>query len=118
MSTAAERAKEKAARLGGASRAAVERAHVPPPPYEELASVSTPPRPAPRAARTKPVRMTLDLAPALHAQFDDWTVDTFRELGLFPINRADVLRVLVRQLLDDPGTQERVKEALLQEGRR
>jgi hypothetical protein len=71
-----------------------------------------------RAARTKPVRMTLDLAPALHAEFDDWTTGTFRQLGLGRINRADVLRVLVRQLLNDPEMQERVKKALRREGER
>lgn len=122
MSSAADRAREKAGRIG--SRPA---RPVPPPPYSSMPPVDvTPDQPAPderpasrpaspdnsRAARTKPVRMTLDLAPALHAEFDDWTTRTFRELGLARINRADVLRVLVRQLLNDPETAERVRDAL------
>jgi hypothetical protein len=120
MSSATDRAREKAARLGSSPRPAAttnrgERPPLPPPPYgEKLPAVVAPSR----AARTKPVRMTLDLAPALHAEFDDWTTATFRELGLGRINRADVLRLLVRQLLDDPGMQERVAEALRQDTRR
>jgi hypothetical protein len=121
MSSAADRAREKAARLGMGSvpRPAAttnrgERPPLPPPPYSQPPAVVAPSR----AARSKPVRMTLDLAPALHAEFDDWTTGTFRELGLGRINRADVLRALVRQLLDDPETQQRVKEALRQDTRR
>jgi len=56
--------------------------------------------------------MTLDLAPALHAEVDGWVTSTFRQLGLGRINRADVLRVLVRQLLEDEAVQARVVEAL------
>ncbi len=118
MSSAADRAREKAGRLGARPARPA-----PPPPYSSMPSVDATPdqsaadvRPASsdnsRAARTKPVRMTLDLAPALHAEFDDWTTRTFRKLGLARINRADVLRVLVRQLLSDPATAERVREAL------
>ncbi len=113
MSSAADRAREKASRLAAGSRQrATEPATAEAVPEERSAPA------APRAARVKPVRMTLDLAPALHADFDDWTTRITRQLGQGRVVRADVLRVLVRQLLEDEALQERVVQALLQETRR
>jgi hypothetical protein len=121
MSSAADKLRAKAARLSGAASPPAQ----PEPPNPAAGSYPPPPpqrqdpTPAPRPAgrsgkvtRMKPVRMTLDLAPVLHADFEDWTTRTSRELGRGRVVRADVLRVLVRQLLDDEETQERVKEAL------
>ncbi len=157
MSSAADKAREKASRLGmGRLRPPASPAETPAPstpavgeypprppvrPVADLAQQQAvdvkPPQPEPEAAppmrkappppqprerakssRTKPVRtvrMTLDLAPALHADFQDWTTQVSRQLGRGRLARADVLRVLVRELLGDKATQQRVIEALRRE---
>jgi hypothetical protein len=119
MSSAADRAREKATRLAAATRQRPEEAAAEATPAVAAADAYPPPPPRngsqttlPRASRVKPVRMTLDMAPVLHADLEDWTTKVSRQLGRGRVVRADVLRVLVRQLLDDPETQERVKEAL------
>ncbi len=141
MSSAADRLRQKAGRLAPPSRQQVPespagepvsvRSYPPVPPSVPKVS-STPeeatPQPAgapvkpatrsssSRAARVKPVRMTLDLAPALHAEFEDWTTKTSRQAGRGRVVRADVLRVLVRELLKDEELQARVTDALNTEG--
>ncbi len=112
MSSASDRAREKASRLAAGSRQ-----RPPEPATAEDVPEERPVPTAPRAARVKPVRMTLDLAPALHADFDDWTTRITRQLGRGRVVRADVLRVLVRQLLEDEAVQRRVIEALEREAR-
>jgi hypothetical protein len=112
MSSAADRAREKASRIAAGSQQ-----RVPDPVTPKIVPEERPVPAVPRAARVKPVRMTLDLAPALHADFDDWTTRVTRQLGRGRVVRADVLRVLVRQLLEDEALQQRVVAALQREGR-
>lgn len=65
------------------------------------------------AAETpKPVRVSLDLAPALYDDFGDWCKRSARELGRGRVKNVDVLRSLVRELLDDPDLQGRVRDRL------
>lgn len=60
----------------------------------------TPPAGA-TAIRTKPIRITIDLTPALHEEIKDWTRSTAATLGR-DVSLADVMRTLTRQLLTDP----------------
>ncbi len=106
MSTASERARAKAARLAAtppADEPAVEafevlkegtrygvRADVPPP------------------VSTKPIRISLDLAPALFDQLTEWRTRAARQLGRGRVTNADALRVLVRALLSDEELTARV----------
>lgn len=61
------------------------------------------PAPSPeRVARTKPVRISLDLAPQLYRDLTDWNGHTADALGRSRITHADTLRALVRRLLNDP----------------
>lgn len=59
------------------------------------------PRQAPRAARQRPVRFTLDLVPDMHAYLTDVALaaDT---------DKSDVMRELLRQMRADPQLAERV----------
>jgi hypothetical protein len=129
MSSAADKLRAKAARLSGTSSAAAQPeppnpapGSYPPPPQRQQDPTPAPcpaepaRKPSGKVTRMKPVRMTLDLAPALHADFEDWTTRTSRELGRGRVVRADVLRVLVRQLLEDEDIQGRVKDVLRREG--
>jgi len=63
---------------------------------------SIPQAPRPRAERQRPVRITVDLVPELHAFLKDWA----QERG---IAEADVVRQLVRELRDDPAVRARVE---------
>jgi hypothetical protein len=55
-----------------------------------------------RVARTKPVRISLDLAPQLYRDLTEWNGQTADALGRSRITHADTLRSLVRRLLNDP----------------
>lgn len=57
-------------------------------------------RPTRRASevRTKPVRMTVDMPPALHRRLKGWAADTARELDVADVPAAEVIRVLVDAL--------------------
>lgn len=111
MSTTAQKAREKAARLAagrtasGSADSIMEAA--------DSATVATPAAaPAVRAERVKPVRVTLDLAPALYGELTDWQTTTAREIKQPRIPTADVLRALVRRLLVDEELQRHVTESL------
>lgn len=114
MATAAERAAAKAARLadkGAGSRIVNQTPEVAAP-----ASVTES-----RAGRVKPVRTTLDLAPALYDSFDDWARTAERELREYGIGRqikAETQRALLRRFLDDPALQREVVEQLKREAKR
>jgi len=97
MSTATERARAKAERLAKDTRTKDEQPTQP----AEL-----------RAQRIKPIRVTLDLAPSLYADFGGWTTATARQLGKPKIPSVDVLRILVRELLHDETLQVKVVAAL------
>jgi hypothetical protein len=98
MSTAADKARENAARLG--------RRTAPAPTLE--------PTPAERA---EPLRISLDFAPALYNEFQDWTIAASRKIGA-KISRSDVLRVLARRLVNDEAFADEILEVLRQNARR
>lgn len=62
--------------------------------------------------RAKPVRRTVDLSPAHHAELDAWCAETARQLGRARITGQDVLRTLVAELLRDETTARKVRKAL------
>jgi hypothetical protein len=102
MTKAADEAREAAKRIG--KRPATEPAPEP----------SLEPTPAERA---EPLRITLDFAPALHNELEDWVIRARRTIGA-KISRADVIRVLVRQLLNDEAFADEVLQTLRQNARR
>lgn len=95
MSAARETAAEREARM---TRAAAGRAEAKPPP------VAAPPVAGtrrPQVVRTKPVRTTVDMAPALHRKLKRWTAEAADELELADVPIAEVVRALVRRLTED-----------------
>jgi hypothetical protein len=109
VSSAADKARAKAARI------AVTR----PAEAEAIPSEETPrliPQPsAPPPVSAKPIRISLDLAPALFDQLTEWRTKAARQLGRGRVTNADALRVLVRTLLTDEELTVRVIEALRRE---
>ncbi len=79
-------AAEKAARMGAA-------------PVTPAAAAA--PAPVPEL-KSKPVRVSLDLTPALYEDLTGWGREAARRLGRPRVTNADVLRTLVRALLDRP----------------
>jgi hypothetical protein len=47
----------------------------------------------------EPIRISLDLAPALFDQLTEWWTRAARQLGRGRVTNADALRVLVRMLM-------------------
>lgn len=117
MSSAAERAKAKAARMSASARPAPvlsdEDDRQPDRPEMTRAAVA----PA-RAARSETVKSSIHLAPELHREFTSWCLDAAHELGRGRVNGSDVVRVLLRRLLADEAVQADVIEALRRDGRR
>lgn len=62
--------------------------------------------------RVKPVRRTVDLPAAHHAELDAWCAETARQLGRARVTGQDVLRTLVAELLRDETTARKVRKAL------
>src|SRR4051794_10759791 len=110
MSTAADRARAKAARIAVARPQETES----PLPAEEASrslsqASSLPP------VSVKPIRISLDLAPALFDQLTEWRTRAARQLGRGRVTNADALRVLVRLLLSDEELTARVVASLRRE---
>lgn len=55
--------------------------------------------------RSRPVRLSVDLAPAVHAGLVQWAAHAGPDVGLSRIPTADVARVLLRRLLLDEDWQ-------------
>jgi hypothetical protein len=82
-------------------------------------SVTQQVRKAPAAApRTKPVRITTDLSPVAYRRFRAWLGETADDLGVANISGSDVVRLLVDQLVDDPGLAAAVRAELARRQRR
>jgi DNA invertase Pin-like site-specific DNA recombinase len=72
-------------------------------------------RPARRSAppvRTAPVRRTVDLSPAHHAELVVWCTETARQLGLARVTGQDVLRALVARVLTDETLARKIRADL------
>lgn len=111
MTSAADRAKAKAARLAAHTR--------PPASLSDDDERQPIARPAPaRAERAETIKTSLHLAPELHRQYTAWLLDAARELDRGRIDGSKPLRVLLRKLLSDEQLQAEVIEALRTEGRR
>lgn len=113
--TRANAAREKAARLAAMRHAPVvdpeqEQEH---PAQEPALFRSSSRRPA--VERVRPIKVSLELAPELHAEFVRWCMDAARELGRGRVNSTEPLRVLVRRLLADEELSRVVMEALRRE---
>jgi hypothetical protein len=106
MSTAGERARAKAARIAVVQSPTSENA----PALESSQTTVMPP------VSVKPIRISLDLAPALFDQLTEWRTRAARQLGRGRVTNADVLRVLVRMLLSDTELTARVVSELRREG--
>ncbi len=77
---------------------------------EPAADATTPPAaPPPAAPRSRPARLTLDLAPVQHRALTVWCSDTAYELGLTKVPATSVLRLLVGQLVSDPELAARIR---------
>ncbi|MGW8558151.1 hypothetical protein [Streptomyces tubercidicus] len=78
---------------------------------EELPTAPT----APRSVRTDPIRVTLDLSPADHRALKRWCNSAAVELDLSQVPLAPVLRILGKELVDDPDLAARVRTRLEEE---
>jgi hypothetical protein len=110
MSSAADRARAKAARIGATRPVETDEAStVTIPPVTSSPALSQPP------VSTKPIRISLDLAPALFDQLTEWRTRAARQLGRGRVTNVDALRVLVRMLVSDPELTRRVITELRRE---
>lgn len=64
------------------------------------------------AVRTKPVRTTVDLHPELHRQLKRWASDASETLDATDVPTAEVIRALLRLLLEDDHVNDAVLERL------
>src|SRR4051794_31848304 len=110
MSTAADRARAKAARIAVARPQETES----PLPAEEASQSLLQTSPLPPGS-VKPIRISLDLAPALFDQLTEWRTRAARQLGRGRVTNADALRILVRLLMTDEELTARVIDALRRE---
>jgi hypothetical protein len=77
---------------------------------EPTANATTPPAtPPPIAPRSRPVRLTLDLAPVQHRKLTRWCADAAYELGLSKVPATSVIRLLIGQLASDPELAARIQ---------
>jgi len=75
----------------------------------EPAPDATTPASPPVAPRSRPIRLTLDLAPVQHREFTRWCADAAYELGLSKVPATAVIRLLIGQLASDPELAARIQ---------
>jgi hypothetical protein len=109
VTTAADKARAKAARIA-ATRPLETDSPVPQESPQLLPQDSIMP-----PVSIKPIRISLDLAPALFDQLTEWRTRAARQLGRGRVTNADVLRVLVRMLTSDEELTARVITSLRRE---
>jgi hypothetical protein len=79
---------------------------------ERAAARSAPTAPAPAAPRVKPVRITLDLAPAAYRELQEFCTAAAIALERPRVAGADVLRSLLAELSTDEALAARVQGRL------
>lgn len=102
-----------AARVAAVNRASTN----PPAPTGEQAEKAETQEPAPArrasaAPRTRPVRITVDLAPVDHRRLKRWCDDVAEPVGTATVPLADVVRVLLARLHADRDLQAQVIDDL------
>jgi hypothetical protein len=63
------------------------------------------------ALRSKPVRITVDLAPEQYRHLTSWANQTAAEMDLAKLPLADVVRAMIR-MLDDPEVRAKARGTL------
>jgi hypothetical protein len=82
--------------------------------YDRVAEVSaTPARTGRTAIRTKPVRVTLDLTPALHKDLKRWCNSAAVEMDVSDVTLVALLRALSAELLESDALTKRVRRRLV-----
>src|SRR3954447_12736248 len=71
--------------------------------------------PAPTRDRSRPVRITLDLAPVMHCELTNWCADAAEQLGAPQVPAVAVVQALLRELTTDAEMTARVLARLPQE---
>ncbi|MGH3766001.1 MAG: hypothetical protein ACRDS0_03270 [Pseudonocardiaceae bacterium] len=64
------------------------------------------------SGRTKPVRRSVDLSPAYHAELTQWCAETAAIIGTARVTGQDVIRALVARLLMDESLARRIRDDL------
>jgi len=82
---------------------------------ESAAGAATGSVAAPSAPRSRPARLTLDLAPVQHRALTVWCSDTGYELGLTKLPATVVLRLLIGELVSNPELATRIKALIPEE---
>jgi hypothetical protein len=90
----------------------VQRSHQPTGPAQGGRSPDRAPVHPAAAVRTKPVRRSVDLSPAYHAELTAWCARTAEEIGATRVTGQDVIRALVARLLMDENLSRRIRADL------